>query len=167
MLHPDGTPVSVDGVTLRVAARGDMPRLWGMQRLAFMELLDRYQDAETNPANESLERLMEKFGQPQTTYYFICSGEEEVGALRVADARDAQYRKRISPIFILPQHRKRGYAQAAIQTAERIHGAHGWMVDTIAQEAGNCRLYEKLGYVRTDATQRINDRMTIIRYIKD
>jgi len=84
----------------------------------------------------------------------------------VVDKREPGKRKRISPLFILPQHQGRGFAQQAILAAERLHGSHGWELDTIAQEAGNCHLYEKLGYRATGAATRINDRMTLILYEK-
>jgi len=165
-MQMDRGPAAAE-VTLLPAAREDMHRLWCMQRLAFQELLDKYQDAETNPACESYERLLEKFNQPHTTYYFILAGGTEVGALRIVDARDVQRRKRIAPIFILLEYRNKGYAQAAIRVAEQLHGAHGWMLDTIAQETGNCHLYETLGYVRTGNSQPISNHMTIVQYIKD
>ena len=47
---------------------------------------------------------------------------------------------------MLPERRGEGIAQRAIRLAEDIHGGEGWFLDTIEQEAGNCHLYEKLGY---------------------
>jgi hypothetical protein len=41
------------------------------------------------------------------------------------------------------------------------------MLDTILQEAGNCYLYEKLGYKKTGKTEKINDKMDIVYYEKD
>lgn len=52
------------------------------------------------------------------------------------------------------------------KAVEIIHGATGWELDTILQEAGNCRLYEKTGYERTDKIQRVNDKMTLGFYKK-
>ena len=87
--------------------------------------------------------------------------------IRIVDCKDGVTRKRISPIFIMPEYRNQGYAQQAIKEAERIHGENHWKLDTILQEKGNCYLYEKLGYHQTGKTEIINDKMTIVFYEKD
>ena len=110
--------------------------------------------------------VRERLAQPETYYYFITVNGERVGAIRIVDAKDGG-RKRISPLFILPRYWNRGYAQAAMREAEQLHGESGWSLSTIMQEAGNCHLYEKMGYHRTGTPQKINERMTIIQYEKD
>lgn len=137
-----------------------------MQKEAFAHLLEIYQDHDTSPANESIERITWKLRQPDSFFYRIEVGGKVVGSIRVVDAGDDS-RKRISPLFILPQHRGKGYAQAAILEAERRHGSHNWELGTILQEAGNCYLYEKMGYRKTDRLTVINDKMTIVGYEKD
>lgn len=87
------------------------------------------------------------------------------GAIRVVDMKDGSP-KRISPIFIMKEYRNKGYARQAIKEAEIIHGDTNWELETILQEEGNCRLYESLGYRRTGKTEIINDRMTLVYYIK-
>ena len=153
-------------VTLQRAGADDCERLWQMQKTAFAALLERYRDYETNPAAESLPRMEQRLRQPETFYYFILADGETVGAVRVVDAKDGS-RRRISPLFILPQSRRRGYAQAALHEAERIHGAGNWELSTVLQEKGNCHLYEKMGYHRTGQTEQINENMTLVYYEKD
>jgi ribosomal protein S18 acetylase RimI-like enzyme len=137
-----------------------------MQKEAFAALLETYQDYEINPANETAEQVMQRLMQPETYYYFITVNGERVGAIRIVDAKNGSC-KRISPLFILPQYRNRGYAQAAIREAEQRHGVSNWSLSTIMQETGNCHLYEKMGYHRTGEPQKINERMTIVQYEKD
>jgi GNAT superfamily N-acetyltransferase len=137
-----------------------------MQKEAFAALLEKYQDHDTSPANESMERITWKLQQPDSHFYRIEVGGKVVGAIRVVHSKDGS-RKRISPLFILPQYRGKGYAQAAILEAEKHHGAHNWELGTILQEAGNCYLYEKMGYHQTSRQTIINDKMTIIGYEKD
>ncbi len=55
----------------------------------------------------------------------------------------------------------------AIRLAENLHGEHGWALETILQEDGNCRLYEKLGYKPTGKVHKINDKMDLVSYIKE
>ena len=127
-------------VTLTRLTLSDAEAFQRMQREAFAGLLARYRDCETNPACEMIGRIREKLAQPHRYFYQIEADGGAVGAICVVDFGDPSQRKRISPLFILPAHRGRGLAQAAIAEAERLHGAHGWMLATIAQEAGNCHL---------------------------
>ena len=158
--------MSLNNVELIPAAEDDMRTIWEMQARAFSGLLYKYQDYEMSPAAESFEKVMARYRQPWTKYYFIVAGDETVGALRVVDKKDGT-RKRISPMWIMPEHRNKGYAQAAITAAEKIHGSDHWCLDTILQEKGNLHLYEKMGYHQTGQIEKINDRMDIVYYEKD
>ncbi len=153
-------------VSLLRAEICDIEELWKMQVRAFSGLLNKYRDYETSPAAESMERVAERFGQPFSAYYFILAEGEKVGAMRVVDKGDGS-RKRISPIFIMPEHRNRGYARRAILEAEEIYGKSGRVVETVLQEEGNLRLYEKLGYRRTGRVEHVNERMDLVFYEKD
>ena len=155
------------GIDLKQAKLKDLNTILQMQKEAFSELYAKYQDTETSPATEKCENILFRFNQPETTYYFITANDEKVGMIRVVDHKDGSTRKRISPIFIMPEYRNQGYAQQAIKEAERIHGKQNWKLDTILQEEGNCYLYEKLGYHQTGKTKQINDKMTIVYYEKD
>lgn len=55
----------------------------------------------------------------------------------------------------------------AIRLAENLHGEHGWALETILQEDGNCRLYERLGYKRTGRVDKINEYMDLVYYKMD
>ena len=153
-------------VKLIKASRNDMKTIWLMQKKAFGGLLEKYQDHGISPASESYERIIEKYEMQGSFYYFISDSGVNVGVIRIIDEQDGS-RKRISPIWIMPEHRNKGYAQAAIKEAERIHGADNWSLDTILQEKGNLHLYEKLGYHRTGKIEKINDRMDIVYYEKN
>ena len=151
---------------LILAQKTDIEILWKMQVEAFTDLLDKYQDFDLSPAAESIDKVIARFEQAWTKYYFIVAGGIKVGAIRVVDKRDGS-RKRISPIWIMPKYRNKGYAQQAIMAAEKIYGSDHWCLDTILQEEGNLHLYEKLGYHRTGKVDKINDRMDIVYYEKD
>jgi ribosomal protein S18 acetylase RimI-like enzyme len=153
-------------IELRQAKRDDMQTIWQMQVEAFKGLLETYQDYDLSPAAEGPEKVMARFEQPWTKYYFIIAGGKRVGAIRVVDKQDGS-RKRISPIWIMPKYRNKGYAQQAILAAEKIYGSDHWCLDTILQEEGNLHLYEKLGYHRTGRVDKINERMDIVYYEKD
>ena len=121
---------------LILAQKTDIEILWEMQVEAFTDLLDKYQDFDSSPAAESIDKVIARFEQAWTKYYFIVAGGIKVGAIRVVDKRDGS-RKRISPIWIMPKYRNKGYAQQAIMAAEKIYGSDHWCLDTILQEEGN------------------------------
>ena len=152
-------------IELKPVEQEEIETVWKMQVEAFSDLLQKYQDYETSPAAESIDKVSARFEQPWTTYYFIMANDEKVGAIRVVDKKDGS-RKRISPVFIIPEHRNKGYARQAIREAEKIHGSENWCLDTILQEKGNIRLYEKLGYRQTGRIEKINDKMDIVFFIK-
>ena len=153
-------------IELKPITREDIATVWKMQVEAFQVLLDKYQDYDTSPASEPVDKVLARFEQPWTTYFFIMANGEKVGVIRVVDKKDGS-RKRISPIWIMPEFRNRGYAQQAILAAEKIYGSGHWCLDTILQEKGNLHLYEKLGYHRTGRVDKINDKMDIVYYEKD
>lgn len=143
----------------------DSKELWQMQLESFQSLLDKYQDYDTNPASEPIDKIIYRLKQEETYYYFICMDDAKVGAIRVIDFK-SDGNKRISPIFILPQYQNKGIAQIAMQLCEQLHGSENWKLDTILQEEGNCYLYEKMGYHRTGKTVAINDKLTLVFYEK-
>ena len=143
-----------------------MRELWQMQVDAFKGLLAKYHDHDMSPAAESYERILQKFDFTGTTYYFIVADGKRVGGIRIIDKKDGS-RKRISPIWIMPEFRNLGFAQQAILEAERIYGEDNWSLDTILQEKGNLHLYEKLGYRQTGKIEKISDIMDIVYYEKN
>ncbi|MBQ8312587.1 MAG: GNAT family N-acetyltransferase [Clostridia bacterium] len=152
-------------IELMRATVADAQELWKMQKEGFAELLERYQDVDTNPACERLEKVVMRLEQPETVMYFILADGQKVGAVRVRDVGDGW--KKLGPLWVMPAWRGQGVAQQAICLVEDIHGADKWMLDTILQEAGNCHLYEKMGYRQTGAPHVVNERMTLVDYVKE
>ena len=151
---------------LKRATCEDAELIWKMQIEAFSDLYEKYQDTDTSPATEPLEKILSRLRQCFTYYYIIEVDKNIVGALRVVDKKEKGSAKRISPIFILKKYRNMGIAQAAIIEAERIHGNDNWELDTILSEKGNCYLYEKMGFKSTGKTEKVIDKMTLVFYQK-
>ena len=140
--------------------------LWKLQTKAFEDLYEKYQDTDTSPATEKLEKIIMRLEQDFTYYYYIVDDGVTVGAIRIVDFKN-DVPKRISPLFIIKEYRGTGYAQKAMLLAEKIHGETNWELETILQEKGNCYLYEKMGYYRTGKTHVINENLTLVFYKKD
>lgn len=151
---------------LKRATTDDAQTILNIQHKSFAELLEKYQDYETSPANAKLEKVQNRLRQDFTYYYMIFADEKLAGAIRIIDRKDGSA-KRVSPLFVLPEYRGKGIAQWAMQETERIHGEHNWELDTILEEKGNCYLYEKMGYRKTGGSRIINERMTLVDYRKD
>lgn len=152
-------------LTLQKARRSDCNDLHWIQVISFQPLLDKYRDFDTSPAAESVDRIIQRFEQPFTSYYFICLLEKPIGFLRVCDFGEVC---RLSPICILPECQGHGYAQQAMSLAEALYpNARKWTLDTIPQEEKLCHFYEKMGYRRKEKYEKIKDGMDLIFYEKE
>ena len=152
-------------ISLKKASIRDAEAIYRLQVESFLPLLRKYRDYETNPANEDVERVIDRLKQSHTTYYFIILDGVQIGAIRII-YYDEVRRARISPMFIVPEHQGKGYGQDALALVEEVVDAECWELETILQEEGNCYFYEKMGYRRTGVTREINDRMTIVSFVK-
>ena len=132
-----------------------------MQEIALAELLQKYGDYETSPANETLDKVKSRLEDPNTYHYFIKAEEQTVGVIRVVDSK-SQEKKRLAQIFIMPKYRLKGYARSAIKSAENIHGSTGWVVETILQERHLLRLYMSLEYRVKNQSKKITSNMILI-----
>jgi GNAT superfamily N-acetyltransferase len=151
-------------VTLARASEKDARLLFEMQLCAFQPLFAKYQDEETSPACEPLETTLARLRQEETDYYIVFEGDAPVGGLRI---RLYGGRAVLGPLFVLPKKQGRGIMQAALGAIERMHPEVSlWELETIREEAGNCHLYEKMGYRRTGAAHAVNERMTLVWYRK-
>lgn len=85
--------------------------LWEMQVEAFQGLYKKYEDEETSPAAEKIDKTIMRLEQTFSYFYFIVVDDVKVGAIRVVDKKEDGKPKRISPIFIMEEYRNKGYAQ--------------------------------------------------------
>ena len=152
-------------ISLKKATIADAEAIHRLQVDSFLPLLHKYRDSDTNPANDGVERIIARLKQPHTTYYLIMLDGVRIGAIRTIYDGEAR-RARISPMFIVPEHQRKGYGQDTIALVEDIVDAEYWELETILQEKGNCHFYEKMGYRRTGIAREINSRMTIVSYVK-
>ena len=128
-------------------------------------MLNKYHDYDVNPAMESVEVIKAKIDRANTTAYIFQLNDINVGWVRVMEFGEMTYK--ISALSVLPEYQNRGIAKEALKQIESYYpNASKWILDTIFQEKGNCHLYEKLGYVKVGELRLINERMTLVNYIK-
>ena len=151
-------------ISLRKATYEECPLLHSIQVKSFIGLLQKYQDFESSPAAESLDKIQQRFRQPYTDYYLIRSGDQMVGMLRVCNFG---LNCRLSPLCILPEFQGRGLAQESVHVMEKLYPeAITWQLDTIAQEEKLCYLYEKLGYRKIGKIEHVKEGMDLVFYEK-
>lgn len=160
-------------ITLTLATEKDAELIHLMKYEAFLPLYKIYQDDETSPVKEPLEKVIAILERKTSEYYIIKADSLPVGAIRVCHKKrgvepaEGEVPAYISPLFILPRFQNRGIAQIAVKMAFELYPeANVWRLDTIKQEKGNCHFYEKLGFVKTGAEHVVNERMTLIDYEK-
>lgn len=152
-------------ISFKNAVFTDCEEIQRIQEKSFASLLEKYQDFDTNPATETLEKIQYKFNQDVTKYYFIMSENVKIGVIRLVSIDETTMR--ISPVMILPEYQNKGFAQKTFYEMEKKYPyIKVWQLDTIKQEEKLCYLYEKLGYTKTGREEDIKQGMTIIYYQK-
>lgn len=153
-------------VKLKKVEQHELEEVHSLQVASFKSLLEKYQDFETNPAAEPIEKIEFRFSQSFTTYFFIKMKEKKIGAIRIIYHEEGS-EIRISPMFIHPDFQNQHLGQKAVLELEKEYqNVDKWTLDTILQEDKLCHFYEKLGYVDTGKREKIRDGMDIIFYEK-
>lgn len=153
-------------VRLERAIESDAKSIFDIQILAFTPLLEKYKDFNTNPANETIDRVVQRINNPYGGFYKIFADNILVGAVCIF-WREETTQFWISPMFISPEFQEQGIAQKAIHLIEELFPqATTWELATVLEEERNCYLYEKMGYVKTGVTKQINDNASLIFYKK-
>ena len=102
---------------------------------------------------------MQKYTRTGTKGYLFYKDGVPVGTVRIYINPESKS-GRVSALGVLPQYQGQGIAREALLEIERIHSdVKIWNLDTILQEAGNCHLYEKIGYKRTGKREEINEKI--------
>ena len=152
-------------IILKKAEVKDADILHNLKVESFLPLLRVYEDFDTSPATEYLNKIVSQIKHPQTDYYLINYKGIDIGGIRIVKAFDNSHR--VAPIFLLPKFHNLGIAQEVFKQIEKIYNhASSWQLDTILEESNLCYLYEKIGYIKTGKTKILKDKFTIVFYEK-
>jgi len=152
-------------VHIKKATVEDSEKIHKMQIVAYKPFLEKYEDYDTNPGSETLERVQERFSFDCVDQYLIFTNSENIGYIRIVHHDDNTFG--LSQMFILPAYQGNGYAQAAIiQTELHYPKAEKWILRTIKQEPKLCHLYEKMGYKLNGHDKNIKKGMDLVGYAK-
>lgn len=151
-------------ISIVLATVGDKEELLELQKTIFKPLLLKYQDRDFSPATQSMERFERRFHIGD--YYKIFYIDNLVGSIFVFEKSPGIMKLHI--MNILEEYQNKGIAQEVMKRIETLYPqAERWELETILTEKRNCHLYEKMGYITTEETRQINDKLTLIDYVKD
>lgn len=160
-----------DLIELKLVKKENAECLYNLQVEAFLPLYEKYHDDITSPAKESLEKITQKIIEDNSDFYFILFNGEVAGAVRVKWYKGKNVCENVNwicPIFVIPKFQNKGIAGNVMEQLFAIYpDTIEWRLDTIKQEARNCYLYEKCGFVRTGKEIVVNEDMTLVDYVKN
>lgn len=151
------------GLSLYKAVKNDASELLALQREVFTEIYNKYQDHETSPVNQTMDRFIKRFDIGD--YYKIVYKDKLAGSVFVYEKAPGIMRFHI--INIKQEYQNKGIGQMTMKRLEMMYPhIKMWELETILSEERNCHLYEKLGYKRYGDEKKINDKLTLISYRK-
>ncbi|MFJ8066608.1 GNAT family N-acetyltransferase [Psychrobacillus sp. NPDC096426] len=150
-------------ISLIKATAEDAKELFELQKKVFTPMYEKYEDHETTPVKQTFERFKERLKLGD--YFKISLGNSLVGSVHVYPKSAGVMR--LHMINILDEFQGKGIAQQVMMRLESLYPeAKRWELHTILEEKRNCYLYEKMGYVQTDEKWKVNDKMTLVHYVK-
>jgi N-acetylglutamate synthase-like GNAT family acetyltransferase len=96
----------------------DSNKIHQMQLKSFKSLLEKYEDYDTNPGNEDIEKTIQRLNETITDYYIIKLNEESIGGIRVLRLEEGNLCK-VGPLFILPEYQNKGFGQKTFKMIEK------------------------------------------------
>lgn len=157
----------LDVLELEQARESDIPLLRSLQEECFLPLYRHYRDHATSPALDTEERIRQKFLRPGARYWFITDRKTRYGVIRIVESPNRR-ECRVSPLFVRPAWQHRGIAGIALALAERLYPrARVWELETIEEESGLRKLYERAGYRLTGHRETLQDNLHLVGYRKE
>ncbi|WP_338653056.1 GNAT family N-acetyltransferase [Sporosarcina psychrophila] len=137
-------------------------RLLEIQTEAFSEDLIRYEDHDTNPVNEPIEKLLRKI--EIFIHYTILLDDEIIGGADIRDLKENKYR--LNRVFLSCEYQNKGLGSKIMKLIEsEFPTAIEWSLDTPHLNTRNHHFYEKLGFKKVRQHQ-ITSKLFLIDYVK-
>lgn len=152
-------------ITLEKATLVDADALHQLQVKAFLPLLKKYQDFATNPACESIDKIVERINSSLRGFYKIKKGDRLVGGIAIKHVSDDCLW--IGPIFVDPDFQNQKIAQKAMVLIETFFPhVTKFELATLKQETGHIHLYQKMGYNLIDRKEKVNNLLDLVFFEK-
>ncbi|MGL6175169.1 MAG: GNAT family N-acetyltransferase [Cellulosilyticaceae bacterium] len=136
----------------------------GLIKDAYLPLLNKYHDEQQNPANKSLERIIENITNADA--YLLKKENDYIGYIKINKRGPSEYS--VSDLCVKCDCQGNGYGQFFLNGVEKLYNhATKWSLITIFEEKKDCHLYEKLGYIQQGIISEVTPNMHFVLYIKD
>lgn len=150
-------------ISLKKATPQDALELFELQKKVFTPIYEKYEDHNTSPVLQTFERFKERLETGE--FYKIHMDDLLVGSVHVY--KKSPQVMRLHMINIIEDCQGKGIAQQVMNRLESMYPeADSWELDTILEEERNCYLYEKMGYAQAADRWKVNDKMTLVHYVK-
>ena len=123
------------------AARRDLPAILALQKTAFQNLAAFLNNYEIPPLTQTLEEIVEEF-----TKGLILKGVLDgkiIGSVRASSDGHTSY---VGKLLVSPKHQRKGYGVQLLSKIENVWPHPRYELFTDDKNAGNLKLYEKMGY---------------------
>ena len=150
-------------IVFKKASLEDAKELLMIQRKSFKEALELYQDFDTNPKFEKMEKISYKIKNHY--YYKIILDRVIIGGAHVYKKGDCHYY--INRVFIDPDFENLGIGKKIMEFIENeFSDAKIFSLETPHKSFKNHYFYEKLGYARTGKIEELSESLSLIYYQK-
>ena len=137
--------------------------LLAIQKEAFYEDLLKYEDVETSPVNEPIERLQWKINH--YNHYTIWYGQQIIGGIDIRKLEDEHYR--LNRFFLANDYQNKGLGTQTLNLIEKeFPNARTWSLDTPHLNVRNQHFYEKEGFKKV-GEHCISDKLILVDYVKE
>jgi ribosomal protein S18 acetylase RimI-like enzyme len=127
---------------IRSAEESDLETILALQKLAFQQEAELYNDFSIPPLTQTLESIRADF--PRKTFLKASISEAIVGSVRGFQEGSTCFVERL---VVRPDYQKRGIGKVLMESLEKAFSkAQRFELFTGDRSAGNIRFYEKLGY---------------------
>ena len=127
---------------IRRAEENDLETILAIQKLAFRQEAELYNDFSIPPMTQTLEGIKADFSRK--TFLKASISGAIIGSVRGFQERSTCFVERL---IVRPDHQKRGFGKLLMESLEKAFPkAQRFELFTGDRSAGNIRFYEKLGY---------------------
>lgn len=132
---------------------------YNMQKRSFLNLYNKYND-KNNPYKDSFEKIIGKYKFKDNHLYIIEYENKLIGGVCIKVKLNYG---RVAPVFVLPEHQSLGLGKEILKGIENKYSdIKLWELDTIKEETGLVKFYEKLGYFQTGKEEKVKSNMHIV-----
>lgn len=136
--------------------------LLDIQREAFKEDLEKYQDYDTSPATESIEKLIRKINN--SFHYTVFLDNTIIGGIEVRKLSETQFY--LNRIYLSPTYHNQGIGTKLMKFVENeFSQALEWTLSTPYMNYRNHYFYENFGYKKI-SEHTITEKLILFDYIK-